>query len=121
MDPAPAPLPLSLIRGVNFGPVMIHCKDAGDVAVPLAGWKAFAEVRKDPSSSLVLDLTPVIDADDAEGLITLPEILHAATAVLAEGSFAWDLILEDPTGRRLDPIAAGPFTIESIQTQPVPA
>lgn len=114
---AAANLDLEISRGTNFGPVTITCKAAG-VIVPLAGYTAYAEVRKSPGSAVILDLTPVIEDDDAIGLITLPEIDHALTDALPSMDAKWDLILEDGAGNRLPPIIGGRVAINQPITQP---
>ena len=106
-----------LRRGINFGPVEITGTDGEGDPTALAGWKAYAQVRKASDGPLVLDLAPVIAADDADGLITLPEVLPAASRLLEAGSFIWDLILEDPWGRLLEPVLGGKFVISSTVTQ----
>ena len=114
---AKATLNLEILKGTTFGPIQITCKDAAGVPVPLAGWSAFAEVRKDEKSSLILDLAPVIAPDDAAGLVTLPEIAWDATDDLPVMVGQWDLILEDPDGRRLPPFLGGRVTIALPITQ----
>ena len=110
-------LNLAITIGADFGPVLLNCTE-GAAAFPLAGYKAWAHVRTSPDDGLVLDLAPVILPDDAAGRITLPLINHDATAALTQGSYHWDLILEDAAGRRGDPIVGGAFTIGAINTQP---
>jgi hypothetical protein len=112
-----ATLNLEILKGTTFGPVQIICKDAAGVVVPLAGWSAYAEVRKDEKSSVILDLAPVIAADDAAGLVTLPEIGWQTTDDLPTMVGQWDLILEDPSGRRLPPFLGGRVTIALPITQ----
>ena len=112
-----ANLDLEIARGTNFGPVSITCKAAG-VVVPLAGYSAFAEVRKKPNTPIILDLGPVIESDDTAGLITLPEISHTLTDDFPTMDARWDLILEDSTGRRLPPILGGRVFINQPITQP---
>lgn len=112
-------LNLTISRGVTFGPVQISCKDANGAPVPLAGWKAYAEARKKPASARVIDFAPVIAADDAAGLVTIPQLGHSSTAALPPGVFNWDLILEDPDGIRYDPTLAGSVTISAPITLPV--
>lgn len=118
-------IPLTITRGLSFGPVLVYCKDAQGAAFPLSGWKAFAEIRHDPGLHrprvLVCNLAPVIAENDTAGLVTIPAIGHAATALFNECEDAWDLILEDASGYRSLPVAGGVVTIESINTQPVPA
>ncbi len=87
-------------------------------AVPLAGWSAFAEARKTPDQSVVVDFQPVIEPDDADGLVTLPAMSHTAAADLPLGGFPWDLILEQPDGTRLPPVVAGVLTISRTTTNP---
>jgi hypothetical protein len=87
--------------------------------VPLAGWAAYAHVRRKPDGPLVLDLAPVIAADDAAGLVEIPHLPWATTTALAYGSYVWDLILETPAGVRIGPLLAGSFNVVPINTQPV--
>lgn len=114
----PATLDLAITKGCDFGPVLITCKDALGAAVPLAGWKAYAHVRKRSGLPLVLDLAPVIAADDAAGLVTLPALDWQATAELPTGTYIWDLILEDPAGTRYEPPLAGELRVAEVATQP---
>jgi hypothetical protein len=109
---------LTLSRHIDFGPVELHATDDNQAVVELAGWKAYAHVRKNAASPLVLDFAPVIAVDDAAGLITLPQISHDATAGIAGGTYVWDMILEDPTGYRGDPVMGGTVTFGSPITQP---
>ena len=114
---AAAELNLTLVRGTDFGPVQIFCKDSAGNAVPLAGCKAYSQVRKTPDDSVVFDLAPEIAADDADGLVTLPAIPHADSLSKPLGGFKWDLILEYPDGKRIPyPIVAGTFTISRTIT-----
>lgn len=110
-------LNLEILKGTTFGPIQITCKDAAGVAVPLAGWSAYAEVRKTEKGPVILDLLPVIVSNDAVGLVTLPAVAWSATSDLQEGAAQWDLILEDPTGRRLPPFLGGSVSIVLPITQ----
>lgn len=115
-----ATLNLTINRGTTFGPVLITCKDASGVAVPLAGYTAYAEARKAAGRSVVIDFAPIIEDDDADGLITIPAIPYADTADIPPCSIPWDLILESPDGiRATDPILEGRVSINQIITQPV--
>lgn len=114
-----ATLNLNLEKGTTFGPVQITCKNASGAIVPLAGWSAFAEVRKEGKGYLILDLGPVIEADDAAGLVTLREVPWSETEDLPVVEALWDLILQDPSGRRLPPLLGGKFDITRPVTQPV--
>jgi len=108
---------LTIKRGTTFGPYQILCKDANGAAVPLAGYSAKAEARKNNDSELALDLAPAIEADDAAGIITLPEIPWETTADIAENLLKWDLILIDPSGKKLPPFVSGEITVETPITQ----
>lgn len=117
------PLDLTISRAVNFGPIAITAQRLAEDGVtleivPLAGWTAYAEVRKSAATAVVLDLAPVIAADDTIGLITIPEIDFAITAALPIGTHEWDIILQDPSGRRLPPLIAGEVHIDRPITQP---
>jgi hypothetical protein len=110
-------LNLTIKRGTTFGPVLMTAKDELGAAVPLAGYVAYAEARKDPNSPVIIDFAPVIEADDAEGLITIPAILHTATDDLPSCSLQWDLIMQSPDGTRAR-LVAGRVSINQITTQP---
>ncbi len=112
-----ATLNLSIVKGTTSPVVLIHAKDAVAAAVPLAGWAAFAQVRRNPDNDLLLDLVPVIDPSDSAGLITIPAIAWSATAALPDGVHQWDLILQNPAGLRYPPILSGSYTISAINTQ----
>ena len=108
---------LTIKRGTTFGPYQILCKDANGAAVPLAGYSAKAEARKNNDSDLALDLTPVIEVDDSLGVITLPKIPWETTADISEDLLKWDLILIDPDGNKLPPFVYGEITVETPITQ----
>ena len=66
---------------------------------------------------MILDLAPVIETDDSTGLVTLPEISWQTTDDLPAMVGQWDLILQDPAGRRLPPFLGGRVTIALPITQ----
>ena len=109
-------LDLEILRGTTFGPVQIVCKNSAKAPVALAGWSAAAQARKSASSTLIVDLLPVIAADDAAGLVTLSEIPWETTAALPVGDFRYDLVMIDPDGRRLPPFLGGKLKITDIYT-----
>jgi hypothetical protein len=114
-----ATLNLTIKRGTTFGPVLITAKYGNGAVVPLAGYTAYAEARKGPGSAVVIDFAPVIEDDDADGLITIPAIPYADTADLPSCSIPWDLILEAPDGTRAtEPLLEGRVSINQIITQP---
>lgn len=116
---------LTLSTRCTFGPVLLTCTSGGD-PYPLAGFSAFAEVRRIATQrnelktygDIVLDLAPVIAADDAAGLIMIPSIDLAITKDLCPMVAEWDLILQDADGNRWPPSIAGRFTITNTVTQP---
>lgn len=119
------PVNLHISTRCTFGPVVITCKDGAGQPVPLAGWSAFAEIRRPTSKrgdlttygEVILDLAPTIAADDTTGTITIPAVAHAVTAELVPTIAEWDLIIEDADGNRLPPILAGRVTIGDTVTQ----
>ena len=114
---AAATVDLEIERGTNFGPVVITCTNEG-VPVPLAGYSAFAHVRKGPGSPLILNLSPVIEADDTEGIITLPEIDNALTDDIPPMDAKWDLIIRNAAGKKLPTIIRGRISINQPITEP---
>ncbi|HEX3817534.1 MAG TPA: hypothetical protein VHW03_04530 [Chthoniobacterales bacterium] len=116
----PARLDLTMTRGITFGPIVINCYSdlANTVPVDLTGYTAFAQVRPNSTSTLlVFDLTPSI-SNAAAGQITIPEISYTATAAKNAGNLYWDLVLQDGAGNRLGPLVKGNFVIGSAVTQP---
>lgn len=113
----PALLNLHIRRGITFGGMQITCKDAAGAPIALAGWSAIGQIRsKTDPGVLIHDLAPVIAADDAAGLITIPKIPWETTATLAEGDYVYDIIPQNPAGDRLDPVLAGNVKISSVVT-----
>ena len=114
-----ATLNLTIKRGTTFGPILITAKDGTGAVVPLAGYTAYAEARKGPGSEVVIDFTPIIEADDADGLITIPAIPHATTKDIPSCSIPWDMILEAPDGTRAtEPLLEGRVSINQLITPP---
>lgn len=103
-------LDLTIYPGLTFGPLEIFFKDAAGAAVPLAGWRAFAEVRAKPGAPLIRDLHPYIHPADPLGKVIL-SIPPEETGTLPPGDFQWDLILEDNNLNRLPPLLGGRVTI----------
>lgn len=111
-------LDIEIARGTTFGPIAFNCRDEEGNPVPLAGWSAMAEIRKDTNAaSAMLDLAPLVAADDAIGVVTIPEVHWSVTAGLPACLAIWDLILQDPYGRRVGPIIGGRVSISTPSTQ----
>lgn len=114
-----ATLDLAINRFTTFGPIRITCKDSSGVPVPLAGYTAFAEIRKDQNHPVIIDLAPVIESDDSDGLITIPAIPPSISKELASTGARWDMILQAPDGSRAtEPILSGLVSINLPITQP---
>ena len=107
-------LNLTVNRGCTLGPIYIYPKDENGSAVSLAGYSAFAHVRKMPSGDLLLDLSPSVESQR----IVIPEITDEASILLENVVAAWDCILQDSLGRRLPPLIGGNFVIKTPTTQP---
>jgi len=117
MPITPATLPLSIITGIVFGPVILRARDSTNAPVDLTGWKPFAEVRKKPGAALTLDLQPVL-TNAVNGEITLPRMSDEETYDMKFGDYQWSLVLEDPAGDRWGPYIQGSFTISGTPTHP---
>jgi len=114
-----ATLDLTITRYTTAGPWLITCKDANGAVVPLAGYSAFAEIRKDQNCPVIYDLAPVIEDDDAAGLVTIPAITPATSKGLPSIGAKWDLILQSPDGTRAtEPLLSGRVAINLPITQP---
>lgn len=109
-------LDITIWRGLTYGPQIIIAKDANGTPYNLAGWTAYASVRKETPLSVILNLAPVI-TNAAIGEITL-EVTPAITLALAEAVAFWDLALKTPTGRKLGPYIGGNVVITTPNTQP---
>ncbi len=105
---------LDIIQGLTFGPVVFTAKDSSAAVVDITGWSAFAEARQRPSGCLAFDIEPEI-TDAAAGEITI-EFTDAETALLPIGRYGWDLVLENPSGERFGPFAAGCATVRTLHT-----
>lgn len=113
------PVSLTIYRGLDFGPVIITCRQGtqGGPALDLTGWMARAEIRKGPGQQVILDLAPSLQ-DAAAGEIQIA-LSKEQTAALPLGGYQWDLILTRPDGTTLSaPTVAGPVSIHSPITQP---
>lgn len=110
----PTFVPLTITRGIKFGPVTFTLTDANDAPTDLDGFTPFAHARKTPEGPLVLDLHPSVTAP---GVVTIPSLSDEETLALKKASLNWDLVFEeDSTGERFGPYFAGSLEIESINT-----
>jgi len=83
-----ATLNLTVTKSTGFGGARLICREyVGGPVVPLAGYSAFSQARKDSDCPVIIDFAPVIESDDADGLITLPAISHVSANVRQPGKF----------------------------------
>ena len=108
---------LDIKRGITYPGFALTATDEAGAPMALAGWKAYAQARKNADASLVHDLQPAIAVDDTVGIITIPAIAWQVTAGMPGNDVSYDLFLEDPAGVRYDPIVKGNVRIESTITQ----
>jgi len=113
----PAKLDLSIRRGITFGPVQIICRNAAGDLVDLTGWQPFAEVRKKSGAEVILDFEPAITGPPTNGAITIPEVTDEETMALTAGTYAWDFILQTPTGDIVGPYISGKCVISDKITK----
>lgn len=110
----PATLNLEIVRGLTFDAVKIVCKTAGNVVVPINGWKAYAGAENAAGSYLAL---PVSVTAPALGEITLATMPPSETVRLELGAYTWHLVLEDNLGNRSGPYLTGTVTISELNVQ----
>ncbi len=112
-------LDISVNQSTDSDPIVISCLDENGDIFPLAGYTAFAEVRKCVCGEVVLNLSPAIESDDALGVITIPSINHGVSSLIKTGAYVWNLILQNEAGARLpEPIIGGRFTVNRTPTNP---
>ncbi len=107
-------LPLTITKGVTFGPVTISFKNADASDFDLTNYHVFSYARRTKYDKNKIDLAPQI-TDAAGGTVEFG-FTDEQTAALMGGVYAWDLILEDPTGQRFGPYFAGKLSVLEINT-----
>ncbi len=113
----PFDLPLTIVKGVTYGPVVFHFKqENGDPFDLTSGgsWKVFAYARLNKGAKNKIDLNPVV-TDGPNGEATI-EFSDEQTLAFMGGEYGWDMVLEVPTGERIGPYFAGKLTIKEINT-----
>jgi hypothetical protein len=111
----PAIYDIEIVRGLDWGPVTIVCRDAASAIVDLTGWSVEAHARKTRCGTLFYNLAPTI-SDPTGGEITIPTITAAVSDQLCRGRYGWDLVLITPAGRRQGPYITGAFGLSEIYT-----
>jgi len=112
------PIDMFITKGATFGPWQVIFKDEDDNPFPLAGYYAEAQAGKCACGDAVIDFLPTIEADDAEGIVTLSVLSSTVTATLPSGAIKWDMFLITPTGDRLFAQVFGTVQIVEANTQP---
>lgn len=115
----PNTYPIRIVKGEDWGPVVIRCSDANGNASNIEGWSAYAQVREKPSSPCVyLNLAPTV-SNGTNGEVTIPSLNSNYTANLTDGRYGWDLFLANGTGFRTGPYLQGPVVITGAYTHKV--
>lgn len=121
MATTPFNLPLTITKGINYGPVIFNFKQEDGTPFDLSSggvWQVFSYARKTKDAKNKIDLAPVI-TDAANGEVTMGPFSDEATNAFMGGEYGWDLVLEAPTGERLGPYFAGLLRIKEINTHVV--
>jgi hypothetical protein len=110
--PVTEPTGTYVAHGANTGTAT-----ASDNPVNLTGYSPEAQVRRNPRSSMLIDLQPSI-TNAVNGEVTIPSIPTSVTTLYTSfGIFYWDFILKNSMNERLGPYVAGSFTISDSITQ----
>lgn len=110
---------IEIDSGTTFAGARLYAKDADGAVVPLAGYSAYAQVRKTPNHpDVIYNLNPTIAADDSAGLITIPAIAWDDTKDIASANYVWDCIVVTPTGERHKIIPKAAFRVGKLVTDP---
>ena len=107
-------LPLTITKGVTFGPVIFTFKQADTSPMPLTNWVVLAYARRTKDAKEKIDLVPVI-TDAANGEVRI-QFTDEETLVLMGGEYSWDMVLQTPTGERLGPYFEGKLKVKEINT-----
>jgi len=110
----PFNLPLTITKGITFGPVTFNFQQADASPFDLTNYKVFAHARRTKYAKEKIDLNPQI-TDAVNGTVVM-QFTDEQTAVFMGGENNWDLILEAPAGARLGPYFAGKLLIKEINT-----
>ncbi len=117
MATTPFNLPLTITKGVTYGPVIFQFKNEDGTPFDLSAggtWKVFAYGRRTKDAKNYIDLNPLI-TDAAGGEVTMG-FSDEQTNVMMGGIYDWDMVLEVPTGERIGPYFAGDLKIREINT-----
>ena len=100
---------IPIVRGVTFLPYTLTFQDADEVPIDFTGCTAYAAAALRPGADAAITFAPVI-TDAPAGIITLPEMTPTQTLALPTGTFAFDLVIKDASGRRTQYLAGSTVT-----------
>ena len=111
----PFNLPLTITKGLRYGPIIFQFKQSDGTPFPLIGWEVFAHARRDKGDKDKIDLEPSIT--DASGGEVRIEFSDERTAELTPTTYGWDMLLLPPGGEMIGPYFAGNLTIKQTYTR----
>lgn len=125
MEIVPVSYNVTIIRGVEHDAFIVVLSDQDGNQIDLTDYLAFAQVRKKPKGSIVLDLMPTIMNPSTSlygttgpGRVLLGGYDTAQTLAMTDAALFWDLVVQDPLGERHGPAAQGKWNVVTIITEP---
>lgn len=113
----PFNLPLTITKGITYGPVIFTFKKEDTTPFDLTDggtWAVLAYGRRSKDAKDKIDLNPQI-TDAANGEVRI-SFTDEQTLALMGGEYGWDMILLPPSGERLGPYFAGILKVKEINT-----
>ncbi len=113
----PFNLPLTIVKGISYGPVIFNFKQEDTTPFDLSGggtWQTFAYAKRTKDAKEKIDLNPQI-TDAVNGEIRI-QLTDEQTLALMGGEYFWDIVLEAPDGTRLGPYFEGKLKVKEIVT-----
>jgi len=117
MATTPFNLPLTIVKGISYGPVVFEFKQEDTTPFDFTDggtWKVFAFARKSPDARNKIDLNPII-TDPVNGEVKI-SFTDEQTLAMMGGEYGWDMVIENPSGVRLGPYFEGKLKIKEIYT-----
>ncbi len=113
MATTPYNLPLTIKKGVTYGPVVFQFKKEDGTPFDLTNggtWKVFANARRTHDAVFKIDLNPIV-TNAVGGEVTV-QFSDEQTLAMMGGEYGWDMVLEVPTGERIGPYFEGVLKIK---------
>lgn len=114
----PGPVPLTMRRGVTFGPLTFELEDANGSAVNLTGFTPRWIARPEIPSPNQYDFGPALSGTPTDGKVIITQTDEETLRDWPAGSYQHALTLEDGTGQVFGPYIAGPLTVEDQAARP---